>query len=151
MQKITNLKSYLAKIPDGDNVYSFLTDITERTQKGRHDFNDRVYVNVVSYETKDGFDGIFESHRDYIDLHVLIKGEEKIYYGKKADMTVTKKYDIQGDYELLKGDKYSAVEYAAMQGVECEVNEPHMAGGSIVTSQKILKAIVKIKTDRKGN
>ena len=74
MQKINDLKLYLAKIPDGDKVYSFLANITEETQKGRHDFNDNVYVNVVSYETKVDFDGIFESHREYVDLHVLIQG-----------------------------------------------------------------------------
>ena len=145
MKKIIDLKSYLAKIPDGEKVYSFLTSITEETPKGRHDFNDKVYVNVVSYETKDRFDGIFESHREYIDLHVLIQGEEKIYYGDRKDMTVTKEYDSQGDYELLKGDKYSAVDYTVMQGIECEINEPHMAGGMVSTPQMILKVIVKIK------
>ena len=145
MQRINEIKSYLAKIPDGEKVYEFLTSITEETPKGRHDFNDRVYVNVVSYETKDGFDGIFESHREYIDLHVLIQGEEKIYYDKKEDMIVTKEYDSQGDYELLKGNKYSAVDYTVMQGIECAINEPHMAGGMVSTPQMILKVIVKIK------
>lgn len=145
MEKIIDLKLYLEKIPDGEKVYSFLTSITEETPKGRHDFNNKVYVNVVSYETKDGFDGIFESHREYIDLHVLIHGEEKIYYDKKEDMTVTKEYDEQGDYELLKSNKYYSLNYIAMQGIECETNEPHMAGGSVSESQIILKAIVKIK------
>ena len=60
-------------------------------------------------------------------------------------MTVTKEYDSQGDYELLKGDKYSAVDYTVMQGIECEINEPHMAGGMVSTPQMILKVIVKIK------
>ena len=145
MQRINEIKSYLAKIPDGEKVYEFLTSITEETPKGRYDFNDNVYVNVVSYETKDGFDGIFESHREYIDLHVLIQGEEKIYYGKKEDMTVTKEYDNQDDYELLKGDKYSSINYTAMQGIECDINEPHMAGKCVSNPKKVLKVIVKIK------
>ena len=146
MQRIINLQDYLSKIPYGDKLYSFLTEITEETPRGRHDISDKVYVNVVSYETKDGFDGIFESHRDYIDLHVLIKGEEKIYYGKREGMTVTKEYDKAGDYELLTGDNYSAAEYSVMQGIECEKGEPHMAGGNVSASKKVLKAIVKIKS-----
>ena len=102
MQKINDLKLYLAKIPDGDKVYSFLTNLTEKTPKGRHDFNDNVYVNAVSYETKSEFDGVFESHREYIDLDVLIQGEEKTYYSKKDEMTITKEYDGQEDYEFFK-------------------------------------------------
>ena len=148
MKKIDDLKIYLAKIPDGDKAYSFLTEITEKTPKGRHDIGDNVYINLVSYETQKDFDGIFERHKGYIDLHVLIKGEEKIYYGKKKEMTVIKKYEKAGDYELLKSEKYSAVEYSVMQGIECEINEPHMAGGSVSAPKKILKAIVKIKKEK---
>ena len=151
MRKIENLKEYLSRIPDGEKVYDFLLSINENTPKGRHDFNENLYVNVVSYETKNGFDGIFESHRDYVDLHVLIKGVERIYYGKREDMTVAKKYDKAGDYELLKGDEYSSVNYSAMQGIECEVNEPHMAGGYISEPKKILKAIVKILKEKHKN
>ena len=147
MRKTDNLKEYLCKIKDGEKVYDFLLSIDENTPKGRHDFNENLYVNVVSYETKnaDNFDGVFESHRDFIDLHVLISGEEKIFYGDKSDMAVTKEYDKAGDYELLKGNKYSVVEYGKMQGVEFSVNEPHMAGYTIQNGKKILKTIVKIR------
>ena len=145
MKKITDLKEYLSKIPNGEQVYDFLLSIDDNTPKGRHAFNEKVYVNVVSLETKENFDGVFESHREYIDLHVIIYGKEKIYYGDRKDMAVTKAYDEQGDYELLKGDNYSVVEYAALQGVVFKINEPHMAGASVCTSKNILKAIIKLK------
>ena len=145
--KIVDIKKYLSKIKDGEKVYAFLIKADENTEKGRHDFNESLYVNVVSYETKNTelFDGIFESHKDFIDLHVIIKGEEKIFYGKKSDMTVSKDYDKAGDYELLKGEKYSSVDYGKLQGVEFPVNEPHMAGYAVGGNEKIFKAIVKIK------
>lgn len=146
MKKITDLKEYLSKIPNGEKVYNFLLSINDNTPKGRHGFNENLYVNVVSYETKQDFDGIFESHRDYIDLHVLVQGEETIYYGDRKEMSITKEYDKSGDYELLKGVNYSSVEYGKMQGVEFTVNEPHMAGYTCKGKQKILKAIVKIRT-----
>ena len=150
MIKIENLKIYFSTIPDGEKVCDFLLAIDENTPKGRHDFNENLYVNVVYYETKnaDCFDGIFESHKDFVDLHVLIDGEEKIFYGDKSDMVVTKEYDKSGDYELLKGKKYTFVEYGKLQGVELPVNEPHMAGYLSGKRQKILKAIVKIRDNR---
>ena len=146
MQKIENLKEYLSKIQDGNKVYAFLLSIDAKTPTGRHDFNENLYVNVVAYETKnaDNFDGVFESHRDYIDAHVLIDGEEKIFYGDRKEMSITKEYDKTGDYELLKGKDYSAIEYSKMQGIEFSVNEPHMAGYADSRSQ-IIKTVIKIK------
>lgn len=145
MKKITDLKEYFSKIKDGDKVYEFLCNTNENTQKGRHDFNENLYINVVSYETKESFEGVFESHKDYIDLHALVSGEEKIYYGDREKMIITKDYDKDGDYELLKGQDYFSVAYSKMQGVECAVNEPHMAAGAVNGGDKVLKAIVKIK------
>ena len=150
MKTIENLKTYLSKIEDGEKVYEFLRSVNEKTTKGRHDFNLNLYVNVVSYGTKNGnsFDGVFESHREYIDVHVLISGEEKIFYGKKRDMSIMEKYDETDDYEMLKGDKYSFVEYGKMQGVELPVNEPHMAGYAIDKKCNVFKAIVKIRNKK---
>ena len=145
MKKITDLREYLLNFKDGEKVYDFLVSIDENTAKGRHDFNENLYVNVVSYKTKDEFDGIFESHKVYMDLHVLINGEEKIYYGDREKMLITKEYDKESDYELLKGKEYSFVTYEKMQGIECVVNELHMAGYESGKCNKVLKAIVKIK------
>ena len=145
MRKITDLKAYLSDIKGGAEVYEFLSSVDENTPKGRRDFNENVYVNVISYETKDCFDEVFESHKEYVDVHAMICGKEKIYYGDGRDMTVRKEYDCTGDYELLKGNKYRAVEYGEMQGVEFETDEPHMAGFACSGKQKIIKAVIKIK------
>ena len=150
MQKIDDLKGYLSKLKDGEAVYDFLAGITEQTPKGRHDFNKNLYVNVVSCDMQnaDDFDGTFENHRTFIDLHVVIQGAEKMFYGDRSDMTVTKEYDAPNDYELLTGKTYSFVEYGRMQGVEFLVNEPHMAGYVSENCPTILKAIVKIRRKR---
>lgn len=147
MNKIEDLKEYLSKIQGGDKVYEFLLSINEDTPKGRRDFNDNLYVNVVSYQTEpfNNFDGLFESHKDYIDLHVLISGKENIFYSIRSNMTITQEYDKTDDYELLKGNKYDSVAYGKMQGVELFINEPHMAGYESGKCDKVLKAIVKIK------
>ena len=65
MKKITDIKKYLSSFDGGDKAFEFLQTADDTTPKGRHDFSDRLYVNLVSYETKKGFDGVFESHREY--------------------------------------------------------------------------------------
>ena len=145
MKKFTDLREPLLQLVDGEKVYDFLKNINENTKLGRHDFNENLYVNVVASQTKEGFDSVFESHKDFIDLHVMISGEEMLFYGHKANMVVTKTYDASGDYELLKGEEYSSVVCQSMQGVEFDVNEPHMALGAVKSPEKVLKAIVKIR------
>ena len=143
MKKITDIREYLSKITDGEKVYAFLNSVDE-SKLGRHDFNSNLYVNVISFDSSVGFDGVFETHRDYIDVHVLIEGKEKIFYCNKEKTFVVKHYDKDGDCEFVKGDDYSFITYQKMQGVEFLVGEPHMASIAVNEPEKVVKAIIKI-------
>lgn len=147
MKKIIDLEKYLSTIVDGDKVFEFIKSIDYATPKGITHFNENLYVNVVESNTKEEFDGVFESHNEYIDVQVLIKGQEKMYYGDRRDMKIVKEYDSQKDYELLSSDKYEMVEYNVMQAVVFDVFEPHAPCQAVGKSQKILKAIVKVKNN----
>ena len=145
MRIITDLQTYLSAYPDGDKVYNFLKSIDSDTPKGRRVFNDTIYVNVISCETTKDFDGVMERHRKYIDLQVLISGDERIYYCEKGDYEVVKEYDEDNDYEFIRASKSSYVDYTKMQGVELLTGEPHMGNRCAKAPQKILKVVVKIK------
>ena len=145
MRIIENLQDYIAKIPDGEKVLEFLSEITSDTPTGIHVFNDNVYVKVVSPETKKEFDGTFECHRDYIDLQVVLNGEERIYYCEKKNTVVVKEYDKNTDCEFVRAKKFSYVDYTKMQGIELLPGEPHMGNRCIEEPQKIFKVVVKIR------
>ena len=147
MKKITDVKEYLSKIKNGALIFDFLKRINFKTQEKSYDFGDGSYVNVFSCTTKQVFDEIFENHILYKDVHILIEGKEKIYYGEKKVMNVIKEYDKNEDYELLKGSIYSDVEYSSMQGVELDAGEPHAAGNAVNATRQILKAVIKLKKD----
>lgn len=147
MKKITDIKAYLSKLKNGATILDFLKQINKNTQEKRYDFSEECYINVFSCQTKQVFDEIFENHNIYKDVHILIDGEEKIYYGEKKAMDVIEKYNESEDYELLKGKVYSAVNYSSMQGVELDAGEPHAAGNAVNLPQKVLKAVVKLKKE----
>lgn len=74
----TNLK-------DLENINSVLgtiiCDFIEKNdltvmETGRYDLAYGCYVNLDEYETRENF--IFEAHRKYIDVQILVGGEEKI-------------------------------------------------------------------------
>ena len=145
MKKIMNIKKYLLEMKDGEKILEAFNDHLNNNKTGSIKINDYVYVNFISYKTKDSFDHIFECHQQYIDLHVMLKGNEKIYIAKKNNTLLIKDYNQKDDYELLKTDEFDFVEYCEMEGIEISTNEPHMAGFQSNSECNVYKAVVKIK------
>ena len=108
---------------------------------GRYELGDGNYVNIFEYETKEN-DGVFEAHKEYIDIHYAIIGKEKVLWADDYTRE-TKAYQEDGDYSL--GIVENAKEIESNFG--CCVflpDEPHKAGVIAKTSEKVKKAVFKI-------
>ena len=47
--------------------------------KGTHEIDgSRLFVNVVEYATTAPENRFWEAHKDYLDVHVMLKGQERI-------------------------------------------------------------------------
>ena len=110
-------------------------------ENGKHDLGNGNYVNVFEYDTKEN-DGVFEAHKEYIDIHFVIIGEEKILWSDKY-LEETKTYQADGDYSLGTVANPSVVE---MKEGLClfEVDEPHKAGVCLKDGCHVKKAVFKI-------
>ena len=109
---------------------------------GRYELGNDNYINIFEYETKEN-DGVFESHKEYIDIHYIIYGREKIFWADKYAQK-TQPYQKTGDYSLGKVKYADEVE---LNG-ECCVffpNEPHKAGVKLSKAEKVKKAVIKVK------
>jgi YhcH/YjgK/YiaL family protein len=88
-----------------DKAFAWLkaTDL-QTIAKGRYPIEgDTVYASVTEDSSKDFEKTNWESHRKYIDLQSVIRGEEKIGVCPVSKATVTKAYD-----EKLERANYSA-------------------------------------------
>ena len=48
-------------------------------EKGSHEIDgDRLFVNVVEYTTTTAEERFWEAHRQYLDLHLMLRGTEQI-------------------------------------------------------------------------
>ena len=48
-------------------------------EKGSYEIDgDRLFVNVAEYETTAPENRFWEAHKDYLDVHVMLRGEEQI-------------------------------------------------------------------------
>lgn len=82
-------------------VYDFLKDNDLATLAlGRHEIvPGGAYANVQEYQTK--VENVFEAHRDYIDVQIVVSGEENISVADLADaLDCTMEYDKGRDCVL---------------------------------------------------
>lgn len=115
-------------------------------EPGKYEIDgDDLYINVGSeYSPKSCDEGIWEAHRDYIDIQYVIEGCEYMGYANIETLTTTEEYRKDIDAELFegKGDRILVTEgnFAVFFP-----QDGHMPGILACANQKSRKAVVKVK------
>ena len=115
-------------------------------RNGRHEVSgDDAYIMVSEYETNPiNEDRRFESHRDYIDIQILLEGREIIGFAKREDLTVTDEY--RPDYELF--GMVEAFDRVILEKGKFAIiypNEPHAPGLALNAPEKVKKVVIKVR------
>lgn len=115
---------------------------------GRHDITDEIFMNVMEFDTAEASSKQAELHHRYLDVQVLISGNELIEYGVgNPDLSKYDAYNEDDDYQLTAAEienKNSVVLVPKMLAVFFPY-EAHKPGCTINgTSHKIKKLVVKI-------
>jgi YhcH/YjgK/YiaL family protein len=75
-------------------------------EKGRYELEDAdLFVIVDEYVTRNEEDVLFEAHKKYADIQVLVSGEEKIGVLPLGETTVTIPYDEEKDIMFLTAEE----------------------------------------------
>ncbi len=72
--ELKDIKKY--NIPE--KVCSFLSTLTAETPVGHYEICDGIFANIDEYNTKAPINCDLEAHRKYIDVQLLLAGEEQI-------------------------------------------------------------------------
>jgi len=71
---------------------------------GRYEIEgDALFVNLAEYQTFLPDQGKWEAHRKYIDIQLIIKGEERMGHAFINSLQVQTPYDDSQDVEFLSG------------------------------------------------
>jgi YhcH/YjgK/YiaL family protein len=112
---------------------------------GRHTIEgDDLYAIVMEYTTKPRSEGVWEAHRRYADVQVILHGVERMGYAHLADLAVTKPYDAQKDAEMLAGDGDFLVVCQGMFAVFMP-EDAHMPGQAVAEPAAVKKVVVKVR------
>lgn len=114
-------------------------------EKGKHDIRgDEFYVNIVEYTTTTPENRFWEAHKEYLDIHLMLDGEEQIDLNFLKNMTV-KEYVPDDDFVPMHGEKNASVVLRNGDFLVCYPNDGHRTAVAVNGSTAIKKAIFKVK------
>jgi biofilm protein TabA len=136
--KIENIERYpfLNKIKDFD---------FKMAKDGKFEIDGDAFFGIgLKYDTKNEMDCLWESHKKYLDVHVILEGEEIVNISDSSQMNVTKEYDDTGDYMLHSGIKQQSIHLKKGSFLVLYPNEVHQTAIYVDKINSISKVVFKI-------
>lgn len=101
-----------------------------------------VQENIIPKNVEDTF---FEIHKKYIDIQLIIDGEEKFGYVALEDTTAKNEFNPEKDFQALNGNIELTYTMKAGRFILFFPEEPHMPSLKSGDIEKIKKVVYKIK------
>ncbi|MGE4485469.1 MAG: YhcH/YjgK/YiaL family protein [Oscillospiraceae bacterium] len=142
VDRIEGLDKYNGSIPNLSDALKFINE-NINAKPGKYVFENGFAI-VQAGTTIPADSGMFEIHREYLDLQVLLEGNEYILWNRVEKMTLADEYDPEKDKLALKGEG-SILE---MQPGMCCIlfpSDAHKGGRHIGLPLKYKKIIIKLK------
>lgn len=114
-------------------------------EKGSHAIDgEKLFVNIVEYTTTKKENRFWEAHRKYLDVHVMLQGEEQIDLNFIGNMEQDA-FVEQDDFLPLHGEANSHVVLRAGDFLICYPSDGHMTAIQVEEPVGIKKAIFKVQ------
>lgn len=109
----------------------------------------RLFVNIVEYTTTKPEERFWEAHREYLDIHVMLEGEEQIDVAFIENMKQGD-YVPEDDFLPLEGKKSGCVALRKGDFLVCYPQDAHRTGVAADQPSMVKKAIFKLKCGQSG-
>jgi len=112
---------------------------------------DLVFASVQHYSTQPVESGILEAHEKYIDIQVMVRGEELMLYSSVHDLILAEAYDDEKDVAFYETPSDRDLDCEVVSQENFIVFPPgvaHMPGRqSGESSESVAKIVLKIRID----
>ncbi|QLB42746.1 MULTISPECIES: N-acetylneuraminate anomerase [Mannheimia] len=116
---------------------------------GWQDLEEGIRMNVMSFETSPAEGKKAEMHRKFVDIQLLIEGEEMIEYGlSQPNLSKYDEYRDEDDYQLTDeiDDKNEVILKPNMFAIFLPY-EPHKPGNTVNENKTLKKLVVKVPVE----
>jgi YhcH/YjgK/YiaL family protein len=127
-------------------------DVAPTVADGRTDIDgERLYASVATYETGSREERRFEAHRKYIDVQVLLEGEESIDISLDKELPLLEAYDEARDVMFLKPPRHVA-SLPMRPGffVVFYPHDVHRPGCHLRDKRRVRKIVIKVAVEDVG-
>lgn len=143
--KIDNIDKYKEISPD---ICAFIKKLDPDIQCGKYWINHDDYANVDVYKTKKHDNCTFEAHKNYIDIQLLLEGQERLDYIDTCNLSVKVPYDAEKDLIFYNNPEKTPNSIILEKGnfamlFPYEAHKPQMSLMSY--GQDVKKVVIKIK------
>lgn len=120
---------------------------------GWQDLEEGVRMNVMEFETTSSEGKKAELHRKFIDIQLLISGEEAIEYSLAyPNLELYDEYRDEDDYQLTPTLEHKNIVILKPNMFAIFLpNEPHTPGNSITENKLLKKLVVKVPVEMLGD
>lgn len=124
--------------------------LTARPQEklpGRYELRgDDIFMNVMTFATQPAESKKAELHAQYVDIQLLLSGEERILFGAAGAARQCEEVHTDEDYQLCSAiENAQAVTLKPGMFAVFMPGEPHKPGCTVALSQEIKKTVVKVR------
>ena len=146
--ELKDIKNYKGINENLDKVIDFIADkkyLNADFGKNIVD-GDKIYFNHPEKPmTRENTGLELEYHKKYIDIHIVLEGEEAIIYSPFEECIETKSYNIEDDYALVKGKAQVEFLMNTKNFLIFFPTEPHLALLKVGEPKEIKKVIFKVE------
>jgi YhcH/YjgK/YiaL family protein len=121
-------------------------DVARTVPDGRMEVDgDRLYASVATYETGSREDRRFEAHRKYIDVQVLLEGEEFIDVSLDRDLPTSEAYDEKRDVMFMgPPQQFTSLRMRPGYFAVFYPHDIHRPGCHLQGKQRVRKIVLKV-------
>ena len=131
-----------------ENALKYLKglNITESDAGTKRVVNDNFFYSVQSYMTKPAEECRLESHRRYIDIHIIAAGKEAMDLSDISRLSVKEEYNDEKDVMYWNTPRrMSRVSLGAGDSIVLYPETAHRGGVCVSKNKNVLKVVGKIK------
>lgn len=139
IDKLSRLENY--DLPNLKAALACLEQVRDAAP-GRYDFEGG-FILLQSGTTTPLANGDFEAHRKYLDVQVMLEGEERFAWAALEDLTVTDPYNEQADRSNHAGEG-CIVQIKTGMFYVLYPTDAHKCCGHVHTPTSFRKAVVKL-------
>lgn len=113
-------------------------------EKGNHLVSNDFFYNVIEMTTTTDDERVWESHREFYDVHLIFEGRERIHYNFLSNMEKGN-YDAEGDWQQMSGQALFDLIFTPGSLLLLDPNDAHKTGLIAEEAGSIRKVVFKVK------